>query len=266
MTKHVPDAVNLLSQSLMSWASRDTLVVAACPEASKFSRVKNKSTWARGLKFGGWEVSKVSRLIFFNLRNRNCQTASPLPFLTSWVSIHSTAPWLGCTVFYDALLLSQEFGVRWVTRAESWCPQWPRSYRDQCWQHGRASYYWPVQVRFLDGSTPKSLSGSGHGDNMGFCPFCLSVQFLSAIKSSQSSWRGNGKTKAKSMGSTRDGCTRWSLFKEQNEAVHDKILLPCLRPCLWIHLWCRNLQRELHRLPFSVITTVYDFPIQYNKA
>ena len=96
---------------------------------------------------------------------------------------------------------------------------------------------------------PKSLRGPGCGNNMGFCPFYLSGQFSLARKSSHYQSRADGKTKAKSMGSAKDGCTRLSVFKEQNEAVHDDILLRCLRPCLWIILWSRNLQRQLHKRP-----------------
>ena len=73
---------------------------------------------------------------------------------------------------------------------------------------------------------------SQHPGWVGFCPFYLSGQFLLARKSSHYQSRADDKTKAKSMGSAKDGCTRLSVFKEQNEAVHDDILLRCLRPCL----------------------------------
>lgn len=101
------------------------------------------------------------------------------------------------------------------------------------------------------GVTPKGLRGPEYGSNMGVCPSCPFVQFLLARKSSHcwSSWRADGKIEAKSVCSAKHGCTRLSVFKEQNEAVHDEILLWRLRPCLWILLWSRNLQRELHKLP-----------------
>lgn len=50
---------------------------------------------------------------------------------------------------------------------------------------------------------------------MGFCPFYPSVQFPLARKSSHCwpSWGADGETKAKSVGSAKDGYTVLSVFK-----------------------------------------------------
>lgn len=151
----------------------------------------------------------------------------------------------------------------------TFCLQWPRSHRDPYWQYGRALWLLclacPIEIPC--GLTPKRQKGPRRGDNMGLCPFCLSVQFLLARKSSpcESSWRGNGKQKQKMQILLGTYTQDHPSTKNKTKEFMIKFSGLRLRPCLWILLWCRNLKRA-SQTPLSLITMVYDFPIQDNKV